>query len=95
MPFPNAISTDKLLRLIGTAKTPALIDVRPEEDFAADARLIPGAIRRNHHEVIEWGSELAGAFGDRHLPARPAFGTRHSRLAPKCRRQGRGVRRWI
>jgi rhodanese-related sulfurtransferase len=59
MPFPNSISTDKLFRLIGTAKMPALIDVRPEEDFAVDARLIPGAIRRNHHEVIEWGSEFA------------------------------------
>jgi rhodanese-related sulfurtransferase len=59
MPYPNSISTDKLIRLIGTAKTPALIDVRSEEDFAADARLIPGALRRNHHEVIQWSGEFA------------------------------------
>jgi rhodanese-related sulfurtransferase len=58
MPFPDSISTDRLLRLIGTAKMPALIDVRPEEDFASDARLIPGAIRRNHYEVTEWGGEF-------------------------------------
>jgi len=58
MPFPNSISTDKLIRLIGTAKT-TLIDVRSDEDFAADARLIPGALRRNHREVVEWGGEFA------------------------------------
>ncbi len=32
----TSISADKLSRLIGTAKTPVLIDVRTEEDFAAD-----------------------------------------------------------
>lgn len=59
MPFPNSISTEKLARLIGTANTPALIDVRPDEDFAADARLIPGAVRRNHLGVADWGKEFA------------------------------------
>ena len=44
----TAISADKLARLIGTANSPALIDVRTEEDFAADPRLIPGAVRRSH-----------------------------------------------
>ncbi len=58
--FPTSISTDKLARLIGTANTPALIDVRTDEDFAADERLIPGAVRRNHHEAAEWGKEFAG-----------------------------------
>ena len=42
----TTISPDKLARLIGTANTPALIDVRTDEDFAADPRLIPGAVRR-------------------------------------------------
>src|SRR4051812_34418905 len=45
------ISPDKLARLIGTANMPALIDVRTDEDFAADQRLIPGAIRRNHQKA--------------------------------------------
>ena len=40
----TSISPDKLARLVGTAKLPALIDVRTDEDFAADPRLIPGAI---------------------------------------------------
>jgi hypothetical protein len=46
MPFPSAISTDKLARLIGTASAPILIDVRTDEAFSADARFIPGALRR-------------------------------------------------
>ena len=60
MPFPNSISTDKLCRMIGTPRAPALIDVRSDEEFAADARLVPGSIRRNSDEILEWGKALAG-----------------------------------
>ncbi len=56
----TSISPDKLARLIGTAKTPALIDVRTDEDFAADPRLIPGAVRRNHQDAANWGEEFSG-----------------------------------
>src|SRR3979490_596690 len=58
--FFASISPDKLARLVGTANMPALIDVRTDEDFAADARLIPGAVRRNHQEAADWGEEFAG-----------------------------------
>ena len=51
----TTISPDKLARLIGTAHMPVLIDVRTDEDFAADPRLIPGAIRRNHAQAADWG----------------------------------------
>src|SRR6266699_5696454 len=56
----TSISQDKLARLIGTPKTPVLIDVRTDEDFAADPRLIPGAVRRSHQDVARWGQELSG-----------------------------------
>ena len=56
----TSISPDKLARLIGTAKTPVIIDVRTDEDFAADQRLIPGAVRRNHQQAAEWGNQFAG-----------------------------------
>jgi rhodanese-related sulfurtransferase len=56
----TTISPDKLSKLIGTANTPALIDVRTDEDFAADPRLIPGAVRRNHQEASDWGEEFSG-----------------------------------
>ena len=43
-----SITSDKLSRLIGTPHTPVVIDVRLDEDFDADPRLIPGAVRRSH-----------------------------------------------
>ena len=60
MPSTTTISIDKLARLVGTPNCPALIDVRTDEDFAADPRLIPGALRRAHSSVEAWGSALSG-----------------------------------
>jgi rhodanese-related sulfurtransferase len=54
----TSISPDKLCRLIGTASAPTLIDVRTDEEFAADPRLIPGAVRRSHQDVQDWASSL-------------------------------------
>jgi rhodanese-related sulfurtransferase len=56
----NTISIDKLARLIGTPKCPVLIDVQTDEDFAADPRLIPGAIRRPWQAAAEWAHEFNG-----------------------------------
>jgi rhodanese-related sulfurtransferase len=56
----NSISPEKLARLIGVPHGPALIDVRSDEDFAADARLIPGAIRRSHATVASWAPQFNG-----------------------------------
>ena len=43
MPAPDAITCDKLAKLIGTPRCPTLLDVRLDEARAADARLVPGA----------------------------------------------------
>jgi rhodanese-related sulfurtransferase len=56
----SSISSEKLSRLIGTANAPALVDVRIDEDFAADPRLIPGATRRSHLDVQDWAGGLTG-----------------------------------
>jgi len=56
----NTISVEKLARLIGVPHGPALIDVRAKEDFAADPRFIPGAIRRAHETVSSWAPDFAG-----------------------------------
>ena len=56
----NSISPDKLARLIGRPDCPALIDVCTEEDFAADPRLVPGAVRRSHRDVADWAPAYAG-----------------------------------
>jgi rhodanese-related sulfurtransferase len=60
MPSPNTIAVDKLARLVGLPKCPHLIDVRTDEDFAADPRLIPGSVWRPHPLAESWGSELGG-----------------------------------
>src|ERR1700738_4032874 len=56
----TTISSDKLARLIGTANMPVLIDVRTEEDFAADQRLLPGAARRRPQEAPDLGEAFSG-----------------------------------
>ena len=61
MPSYTSISIDKLGRLIGTGHAPLLIDVRTDDDFAADPRLIPGAQRRNHKTVSQWATALPQA----------------------------------
>jgi rhodanese-related sulfurtransferase len=60
MPSINSISIDKLARLIGTPKCPVLIDVQTDEDFEADPRLIPGAIRRPWAQASDWAQEFTG-----------------------------------
>ena len=55
-----SITSDKLSRLIGTPHTPVVIDVRLDEDFDADPRLIPGAVRRSHRDTEAWASQLTG-----------------------------------
>src|SRR5690242_15321742 len=56
----GTISSDKLDRLLGTPGCPVIIDVQTEEDFAADPRLVPSAIRRPFRTVADWGPEFAG-----------------------------------
>ena len=46
MPSPNEISVPQLARLVGTPDAPILLDVRNDEHYAEDPRVIPGAIRR-------------------------------------------------
>jgi rhodanese-related sulfurtransferase len=56
----NSISPDRLVRLIGTPRCPALVDVRPDEEFAVDPRLVPGSVRRVHDEAFDWAADFRG-----------------------------------
>jgi rhodanese-related sulfurtransferase len=56
----NSIAFDKLARLIGTPKCPALLDVRADEEFSADPRLIPGSVPRSPDKTDEWAGEFHG-----------------------------------
>lgn len=60
MPEATTISPHQLFDLIGTPEAPAVLDARTEEDFEADRRLIPAAIRRPGLEAADWGGDFAG-----------------------------------
>jgi hypothetical protein len=41
MPAPDTITAPQLSRLVGLPDAPVLLDVRTDEDYAADPRLLP------------------------------------------------------
>lgn len=55
----NSITPEKLTRLIGTPRSPTIIDVRTDEEFGAAPRLVPGSIRRPAESVTQGASDLA------------------------------------
>ncbi|MDB5703728.1 MAG: sulfurtransferase, partial [Sphingomonas bacterium] len=61
MPAFNSIPIDKLARLIGTARCPAIIDIRTDAEFAAFPRTVPGAKRRSLAATADWAPDFAGA----------------------------------
>jgi rhodanese-related sulfurtransferase len=60
MPSPTEITVAQLSRLIGLPGAPAIVDVRDEDDFAADPRLIPGSRHHDYRTVDTWAGGYAG-----------------------------------
>ena len=60
MPSTTTISTDKLARLVGTPHCPALVDVRTNDHYNIDPRLIPRSMRRPPTDASAWVSEFVG-----------------------------------
>jgi len=60
MPAPDTITVSQLTRLIGLPDAPVLLDVRTNEDFAADPRSLPGAMRRDWRNASAWAVEYEG-----------------------------------
>lgn len=60
MTSPTEITVNQLSRLIGLPSAPAIVDVRIDEDYALDPRLIPGSRRRSHRETSRWMDGYAG-----------------------------------
>ncbi len=61
MPAPNEITVNQLARLIGTPNAPVVVDLRTDEDFAADPDLIPTAYRHPYDAVADLAPRLADA----------------------------------
>lgn len=60
MPGFNQISPVHRMRLIGTPDAPIILDLRLDEDFALDPRVIPTAQRHSHTTMAELAARLAG-----------------------------------
>ena len=60
MATPDAITVSQLSRLVGTPDSPLVIDVRTEEDHAADPRMLPASLRLDHRLAAAWSTAYAG-----------------------------------
>ncbi len=60
MPSYASISPDKLVRLLGSAKSPIIIDVREEDALAADPRLIPTSLHLPYETAGTWAANYRG-----------------------------------
>jgi rhodanese-related sulfurtransferase len=60
MTSSTEITVSQLSRLIGLPDTPALVDVRSEDDYRANRRLLPGSYRRDYRTVSDWASGFHG-----------------------------------
>jgi rhodanese-related sulfurtransferase len=60
MASPTEITVPQLARLVGTPEAPAIVDVRTDEDHAADRRMIPAARRHAYAQVPGWAGRYAG-----------------------------------
>lgn len=60
MPSTTEITVSQLSRLVGLPDAPAIVDVRVDDDFGADPRLLPCSLRRNFQTAAIWASGFAG-----------------------------------
>lgn len=60
MPSFTTVTPQRLARLVGLPDAPLLIDVRTEEDAAADPRLLPASLRRDHRAIAQWAPQFEG-----------------------------------
>ena len=60
MPSPMEITTSQASRLIGLPDAPVIIDLRIDEDFEDDPRLIPAAFRHSFQDIEALVPQLQG-----------------------------------
>jgi rhodanese-related sulfurtransferase len=60
MPAPTSITPPQLSRLLGLPNAPAIVDVRIDDDYRADPRLLPGSLRRDYRAIGSWAPAYRG-----------------------------------
>src|SRR4051812_29834935 len=64
MPSNTDITVAQLSRLIGLPNAPVIIDVRDEDDYPADPRLVPGSVHRDYRTTGEWSRDWPARGSD-------------------------------
>jgi rhodanese-related sulfurtransferase len=60
MPATTVISTQQLSRLVGLPGAPVIVDLRIDDDYRADPRLLPGALRKDYRAIAAWAPTYRG-----------------------------------
>jgi rhodanese-related sulfurtransferase len=60
MPDETTLSPQALFDRLGTAEAPVVVDARTDDDYTADPRLIPTAVRRPGLKAADWAGAYAG-----------------------------------
>ena len=60
MPSITEITVAQFSRLIGLPQTPAIVDVRIDDDYRADPRMLPGSVRRHDRTIEQWAPKYQG-----------------------------------
>jgi rhodanese-related sulfurtransferase len=60
MPSTSEITVSQLSRLVGLSNAPAIVDVRIDDDYRADPRLLPGSLCRDYQAWPQWASAYRG-----------------------------------
>src|SRR5215210_3564094 len=60
MPAATSITVAQLSRLIGLPSAPTIVDVRIDEDYRADPRLLPASLRHDYRAIGSWTPECRG-----------------------------------
>ena len=60
MAAPDTITVAQLSRLIGTPDAPVILDVRIDDDRAADPRALPASFSRDYATVSDWSADYTG-----------------------------------
>ena len=60
MPAATSITVAQFSRLIGLPNAPAIVDVRIDEDYRTDPRLLPASMRRDYRAIGSWAPEYRG-----------------------------------
>jgi rhodanese-related sulfurtransferase len=60
MPASTLITTQQFSKLVGLPNAPAIVDVRIDDDYRADPRLVPGSLRRDYRVISSWAPDYRG-----------------------------------